>query len=48
MGNECCMKSLLNDNFNNDNTSNSSDFLPYAASQEPIFPPELIVRTNQK
>lgn len=45
MGNKYCMntKSIENDD---ENMSNSSEFVPYDPSQEPIFPPELIVRIN--
>lgn len=45
MGNKCCMetKTIQNDAVD---MSISSDFLPYDPSQEPIFPPELIVRNK--
>lgn len=45
MGNECCMKTKTTDNCIG-NATNFSHFLPYDSSQEPIFPPELIVRYN--
>lgn len=43
MGSKCCKK---NKEFHNkdDNIAISSDFLPYDPTQEPIFPPELVVR----
>lgn len=42
MGNKiCCMRTT---ECNAEKLSNYSDFLPYDPSQEPIFPPELIVR----
>lgn len=45
MGNKCCMKTKSIEN-DDKNTSNLSEFVPYDSSQEPIFPPELIVRIN--
>lgn len=45
MGNKCCMKTKSIEN-DDENMSNSSEFVPYDPSQEPIFPPELIVRIN--
>jgi len=44
MGNKCCMKTKKIENDTEDNMSISSEFLPYDPSQEPIFPPEIIVR----
>lgn len=44
MGNKCCMKSKTIEN--NDEDKFESDYLPYDPSQEPIFPPELMVRKN--
>lgn len=41
--NNCCKKSMTIGN-NIKNISHSSEFLPYDPSQEPIFPPELMVR----
>ncbi|VVC38233.1 Oxidoreductase, molybdopterin binding site,Aldehyde oxidase/xanthine dehydrogenase,FAD-binding [Cinara cedri] len=40
--NNCCTKIKVIGN-NVENTTNSSDFLPYDPSQEPIFPPELML-----
>jgi len=45
MGNKCCMKNKKIENDAED-MSYSSEFLPYDPSQEPIFPPELIVRNK--
>lgn len=42
MGKKCCMKNKSIEN-NVDKTTSSSNFLPYDSSQEPIFPPELVV-----
>jgi len=44
MGKKCCMKTKTTEDDVEDSKTNSSDFLPYDPSQEPIFPPELIVR----
>jgi len=47
MGNKCCMKTKKIENDTEDNNmSDSSEFLPYDPSQEPIFPPELMVRNK--
>lgn len=46
IGNKCCMKTKKIENDTEDNMSSSSEFLPYDPSQEPIFPPELIVRNT--
>jgi len=45
MGNKCCMKNKKIENGAED-MSNLSEFVPYDPSQEPIFPPELIVRNK--
>ncbi|XP_025200769.1 xanthine dehydrogenase [Melanaphis sacchari] len=45
LGNNCCMKTNTIENVNED-MSNSSEFLPNDPSQEPIFPPELVL-TNE-
>jgi len=45
MGNKCCMKTKKIENDDED-MCNSSEFLPYDPSQEPIFPPELMVRNK--
>ncbi|XP_060840095.1 xanthine dehydrogenase isoform X2 [Rhopalosiphum padi] len=45
MGNKCCMKTKKIENDDED-MCNSSEFLPYDPSQEPIFPPELML-TNE-
>lgn len=42
MGKKCCMKNKSIEN-NVDKITSSSNFLPYDSSQEPIFPPELVV-----
>jgi hypothetical protein len=43
MGEKCCMKTKKK--IENDiEDVVKSDFLPYDSSQEPIFPPELVVR----
>jgi len=46
MGKKCCMKTKKTEDDVEDSKTNSSDFLPYDPSQEPIFPPELIVRNK--
>jgi len=43
MGNKCCMNTG-GSNVDDTIASVSSNFSPYDPSQEPIFPPELIVR----
>lgn len=43
MGEKCCMKKKIENNIEN---IVKSDFLPYDPSQEPIFPPELVVRNT--
>lgn len=45
MGSKCCKKTKEFKN-EDDNMTISSDFLPYDPTQEPIFPPELIVRNK--
>merc|ERR1711963_916391 len=41
----CCMSG--NGNVNENSSESESDFKPYDATQEPIFPPELRLNTTQ-
>lgn len=43
MGNECCKLKKENDEV----LFNKSEFLPYSPTQEPIFPPELMVNNDK-
>lgn len=45
-GNECCTLAKSMGNNAGEKVSKSWDFSPYDPSQEPIFPPELMVRNK--
>lgn len=46
MGDKCCKLNGNNSNLADENLFDTNEFSPYDASQEPIFPPELMVSDN--